>query len=158
MFFAPPPPGHGRPVIVVGIAGGSGSGKTIFCEKLQELLEHRGVPVVALPFDMYYRDGPDVDADCGGDWDRPEALATSELAEHLAQLKAGACVRRPTYDFSTSRRDAARAVDVQCPPGGVVLVEVRRESSSSSVVSASLWRVGRYHHGMVVGTRPIALW
>lgn len=48
----PPPPGASSAVTVVGIAGGSGSGKTVFCANLCKLLKQAGTDVAVLPHDM----------------------------------------------------------------------------------------------------------
>lgn len=56
----PPPPGEGKDVVVVGIAGGSGSGKTIFAQNLQRMLTSGGTACVMVPHDMYYRNHDEV--------------------------------------------------------------------------------------------------
>jgi uridine kinase len=88
----------------VGVAGGSGSGKTTVVRQLV-----RGVapePVSRIQHDAYYRDFPDLDdeARAAVNYDHPDALETELLVEHLRRLLAGDPVEVPIYDFRTHRR------------------------------------------------------
>ena len=58
-------------VIVIGVAGGSGSGKSFYCKQLQSMCQTLSWCAL-LPHDMYYKDKEQVDAECDGDWDCPE--------------------------------------------------------------------------------------
>ncbi|KAL1493527.1 hypothetical protein AB1Y20_017230 [Prymnesium parvum] len=112
-------------VIVIGIAGGSASGKSYYCKQLLEACSAM-CWCAALSHDMYYKDRAQVDRECGGDWDCPEALHTHELVEHLDKLAARETVDVPYYDFATSSRDRKRKMTLTPPPCGklmVVLVE-----------------------------------
>eukprot|EP00960_Hanusia_phi_P016322 481260-Hanusia_phi.AAC.2 len=75
--------------------------------------------------DSYYKDKPDVDRDCDGNWDCPEALHTNQLVEHLEQLKRGEEVDVPIYDFTSNSRVKDSSVKRVFPAGskGVLLVE-----------------------------------
>jgi len=75
---------------------------------------------------MYYKDEPEVERVCGGDWDCPDALHTDQLVRDISNLKKGIAITRPFYDFAVSKRDPARAEKVKVPSDGkqvVVIVE-----------------------------------
>lgn len=90
--------------IVIGIAGGSASGKTTVTEKIVDRI---GVEnIVILSHDSYYRDishfqgrkPPEIN------FDHPEALETLLLVDHIRQLKQNQPVEQPVYDFQTYTR------------------------------------------------------
>ena len=90
--------------LIVGIAGGSGSGKTTFARRLLQAL---GVSAAALVFqDSYYIDqSAAFDGDGGSvNFDHPQALDFSLMAGHLRRLKQGRAVEIPIYDFATHER------------------------------------------------------
>jgi len=123
--MAPRPPGAGSSVLVIGVAGGSGSGKSTFCDKLQAMLQPLGKCIV-LPHDMYYKDEDQVERECGGDWDCPTALHTDQLVRDVKLLKQGRDIERPFYDFNVSRRDKSRSEKITAPKNGqktVVILE-----------------------------------
>lgn len=93
-------------VTIVGIAGGSGSGKTWLARRLCARLEARAALLAA---DDYYRDLSLLSAAelAAHNFDCPAALDGAELAAHLAALKAGQAVLQPRYDFTTHRRAMA---------------------------------------------------
>ena len=104
--------------LVVGIAGGSGSGKTTIAEAL-----HEAVPgVVLIPHDAYYRHRTDLEFEDRArlNYDHPDSLETDLLASHLDLLKRGIEIERPVYDYSRHLR-ADECVRVQ--PAEVILVE-----------------------------------
>ena len=106
--------------LVVGIAGGTGSGKTTVAKTIGAALPEQGVAMIE--FDAYYRDRPDLGLEERAkiNFDHPEALEIELLVEHLDRLKAGAGVDVPIYDFKAHRRLAeSRRVE----PARVVLVE-----------------------------------
>mmetsp|Transcript_10392 Transcript_10392/g.20199 ORF Transcript_10392/g.20199 Transcript_10392/m.20199 type:complete len:402 (+) Transcript_10392:178-1383(+) len=119
-----PPPGADSQVLVIGVAGGSGGGKSVFCTKLEAMLEDI-CPTVVLSHDSYYRDGPEVDRECGGNWDCPDALSTSELVADLQRLKAGETAQIPIYSFAANARVQNQSIPQCIPRGtrGVLLVE-----------------------------------
>ncbi len=86
-----------RPFIV-GIAGGTASGKTTIAARAAVQLG-----AVVLTHDRYYLDAP---SPRGHDFDRPESLQTSLLAEHLGALTRGEGIDAPVYDFATHSRAA----------------------------------------------------
>jgi uridine kinase len=90
--------------VVVGIAGGSGSGKTTVTNKIVERLDQK--KVVVIQHDSYYRD---ISAFKGLpaseiNFDHPDSLETPLLIRHLKELKAGRPIERPVYDFTTHTR------------------------------------------------------
>ncbi|SMF36968.1 uridine kinase [Pseudogulbenkiania subflava] len=94
----PPPP------FIIGIAGGSGSGKSTVTRRLVEAIgpEH----VALLVQDNYYRDQPQLSAAQRSqtNYDHPDAFDWALLREHLAALDQGRPVAMPHYDFATHRR------------------------------------------------------
>ena len=109
-----------RPSLVIGVAGGTGSGKTTVARKLVDALPS-GLATI-IEHDSYYRDRSDMSPDerSALNYDHPDALQSDLLAEHLRQLRAGSAVEVPIYDFRTHtrRRDTRRVA-----PTAVVVVE-----------------------------------
>ncbi|MGE5184899.1 MAG: uridine kinase [Acidobacteriota bacterium] len=108
-----------RPLIV-GIAGGSGSGKSTVANKLAQAMPSGRC--VILDHDSYYRDQQHLTFEqrTQVNYDHPASLESSLLAEHLTALRAGRAVDVPIYDFTThTRRREVRHVD----PAPVVIVE-----------------------------------
>ena len=108
-----------RPLIV-GIAGGTGSGKSTVANKLAAAM-----PVgrcVIIDHDAYYREQSHLSLDdrAQQNYDHPAALDTTLLVEHLVALRAGRSVDVPIYDFTQhTRRREVRHVD----PAAVIIVE-----------------------------------
>jgi len=92
-----------RPV-VLGVAGGSGSGKTTVVRRILEGLEPTSASL--LHHDSYYRDNSDLTLEqrAAINYDHPDSLETSLMAEHLRFLIAGQAVEVPEYDFTVHRR------------------------------------------------------
>jgi uridine kinase len=105
--------------LVVGIAGGSGSGKTSIATALSGAL---GAAAALLQHDSYYRDLTHLDPAAREvhNYDHPEALETALMVEHLDQLRAGRAIARPAYDFSTQARTPQAA---RIEPRPLILVE-----------------------------------
>ena len=108
-----------RDVLIVGIAGGSGSGKSTISRWLVERLPGQ---VSVVQHDSYYRHSPELSFEerAAVNYDHPDSLDSALLVEHLRLLRAGGTVERPTYDFARHLR-AAEAVVVE--PMAVVVVE-----------------------------------
>lgn len=89
--------------IVIGIAGGTGSGKTTVAKKIYQAF---GKDAVILSHDYYYRVRNDLDYEqrCKLNYDHPDSLETELLIEHVKQLKQGKSIMHPTYDFSKHMR------------------------------------------------------
>ncbi len=114
------PPSHRKPPLVLGIAGGSGSGKSTIAKSILEALpEGRGV---LLQQDHYYRSQAHLSAADRAmvNYDHPDALELDLLTQHLDALRTGETIMRPTYDFTTHDRvkDGARIA-----PAPVIVVE-----------------------------------
>ncbi len=106
--------------LVIGIAGGSGSGKTTVA---QTILQRVGPPRIAfLQHDSYYRDlsGLPPARRAEVNFDHPDSLETDLLIQHILDLKDGRPVEVPVYDFATHSR-TAQTFTVQ--PRPVILVE-----------------------------------
>ncbi len=106
--------------LVIGIAGGSGSGKTTVA---QTILQRVGADRIAfLQHDSYYKDlrGLPPAQRSEFNFDHPNSLETELLIKHIAALRSGKAVEVPIYDFSTDSR-TAQSFTVQ--PRDVILVE-----------------------------------
>ncbi len=105
---------------MVAVSGGSGSGKTTFVGKLNERLELQRPLIINI--DHYYRDlshlAPDERARCN--FDDPESIEKSLLYNQVSLLQAGQNVERPTYDFATHSRTAAK---VLLEPSPVIIMD-----------------------------------
>ena len=114
-----PTDGEYRPLII-GMAGGSGSGKTTIAEAVVDAV---GDDMVALiQHDSYYRDLSHLSYEerTRENFDHPESLETELLIEHLQTLRSGQSIDHPVYDFSShTRTDRTVRVD----PERVVIVE-----------------------------------
>lgn len=109
-----------RPPLIIGVAGGTGSGKTTVARKLAESLPPGSAAIIE--FDSYYRDQSGLPADHRADinYDHPDALDTDLLAAHLRELRAGRAIDVPIYDFKVDRR---RPETRRVEPTSVVVVE-----------------------------------
>tara|TARA_B100000700_G_scaffold329707_2_gene452490 strand:- start:1265 stop:1936 length:672 start_codon:yes stop_codon:yes gene_type:complete len=104
---------------VLGVAGGSGVGKTTLVNRVVERLGNRAT---VLWFDEYYHDLIHLDPDerATVNYDHPDSLDSALLVEHLDSLLTGRAVEVPIYDFSThTRTGSTRRVD----PRSVVVVD-----------------------------------
>lgn len=93
-------------MFLIGIAGGSGSGKTTFAKKILDGVKSGAGQVGLLHQDSYYLQTPPSDLRVHGEpnFDHPAAFDWDLLREHLARLKNGETVQVPVYDFKTSSR------------------------------------------------------
>ena len=89
---------------VIGVAGGSGSGKTTVVRRIVDSLgpEH----VTLLDHDRYYRDRNDLRLEerAALNYDHPDSLETDLMVQHVRRLKAGQAVEAPRYDFTRHAR------------------------------------------------------
>ena len=100
--------------LLIGIAGGTASGKTTLAEWLKKRL---GVRCLLISHDRSYLD---VETPLGPNYDAPEALDNQRLIQNLSELARGENTELPVYDFSThSRREETEHVE----PAPIVLVE-----------------------------------
>ena len=105
-------------VVVVGIAGGSGSGKTHLANRLAALLG-KDYSSITLSQDSYYRAFTDAMLDDGVNFDHPESIEWQLLAEHLALLTQSESVNVPVYDFEIHKRVSSETVS----PAQVIFLE-----------------------------------
>ena len=106
-------------VLVIGIAGGTGSGKTTL---MKNIMEKFGDVVTVLSHDNYYRrnDHLTYEERCRINYDEPAALETDLMARHLEALRHGERIECPVYDFSAHNRSDET---VSIEPRQVIIVE-----------------------------------
>lgn len=92
--------------VVIGVAGGSGSGKTTVVRRIVESLGNGQVTV--LEHDRYYRDRSDLRLEERAtlNYDHPDSLETDLMVRHVERLRAGQAVEVPVYDFTRYARVA----------------------------------------------------
>lgn len=107
-------------MLVIGIAGGTGSGKTTVVRRIIESLPKDEVAVI--PQDCYYKDNHHIPLEerLKMNYDEPASIEWSLLVEHIKQLKSGKAIEMPTYDFITCSR---QKTTVHVEPRDVVVVE-----------------------------------
>lgn len=90
--------------LVIGICGGTGSGKTTITARIKDALAEESVLV--LQQDHYYKDFPDLPLDqrAKQNFDHPNSIDSPLMIEHVRRLRAGQPVERPVYDFTQHRR------------------------------------------------------
>lgn len=106
-------------VHMIGIAGGSGSGKSTFTNRLKETFQDR---LAVIYHDNYYKDQSNLPLEerARTNYDHPDALETDLLLYHLRALKAGQAIECPVYDFSVhNRSDQVERIE----PKPMILVE-----------------------------------
>jgi uridine kinase len=104
--------------LIIGIAGGSGSGKTTIAEALVEAISG----VAFIKHDAYYRNQPHLTFEERSrvNYDHPDSLETDLLVRHLEALRKGQPIDQPVYDFSQHMRSDAT---VTIAPAPVVVLE-----------------------------------
>ena len=106
-------------ILVIGIAGGTGSGKTTLMNNLIQRFEGS---VTVLSHDNYYRrnDHLTYEQRCRINYDEPAALETDLMARHLDQLRHGETIQCPVYDFAQHNRSDET---IEIAPKSVIIVE-----------------------------------
>ena len=107
-------------MLIVGIAGGTGSGKTTVVNKLLEVFPNG--EVVVMPQDSYYKDNGHIPLEERQkiNFDHPDSVEFSLLINHLKQLRKGHSVKMPVYSYLTCLRSKET---ILIKPARVVLVE-----------------------------------
>ncbi len=107
-------------MLIIGIAGGTGSGKTTVVRKIMERLPEG--EVVILPQDSYYRDSSHLPLEerLEINFDHPDSIEFELLVKHLKELKKGKIIDQPVYSYLTCTR-AQETIPVK--PCHVVIVE-----------------------------------
>jgi uridine kinase len=106
--------------MIIGISGGTGSGKTTVANRILESVS--ASEVVFIQQDSYYRNLEDLPLDYRqiANFDHPDALDNDLLIDHIRKLRAGEAIELPLYDFRTnSRLNETRRVE----PKPIVIVE-----------------------------------
>ncbi len=106
-------------ILVIGIAGGTGSGKTTL---MNNLIKEFSEDVTILSHDNYYKrhDELTYDQRCLLNYDEPAALETDLMAAHLEQLRSGNAIDCPVYDFTQHNRSNDT---IHLVPKKVIIVE-----------------------------------
>jgi uridine kinase len=107
-------------MLIVGIAGGTGSGKTTVVRKIKEVFPND--EVIVIPQDSYYKDNSEISLEARQkiNFDHPDSVEFSLLIQHLQQLKKGKEIEMPIYSYLTCLR-AKETITIK--PARVVLVE-----------------------------------
>lgn len=106
--------------VFIGVAGGTGSGKTTVTQAILSRLP--GESVALIEQDSYYRDLSDIPFSerVKNNFDHPDAFETELLVDHLDRLSRGETIQKPLYDFRThTRRSETMPVD----PRDIIVVE-----------------------------------
>lgn len=106
-------------VIVIGIAGGTGSGKSTMIKKIKEEFSDS---ITILSHDFYYKEHSDISFEDRKllNYDHPDAFDTDLMISHIRELSDWKCIERPVYDFTIHNR-----IDetVTVKPAKVIIVE-----------------------------------
>ena len=107
-------------MIIIGIAGGTGSGKTTVVKRIVESLSQDEVTV--LPLDSYYKDSSHIPFEerKNINFDHPDAFDWDLLSEHITMLREGKAIEQPIYSYITSTRQKET---VHIEPREVVIIE-----------------------------------
>ena len=106
-------------ILTIGIAGGTGSGKSTITRRI---VEHFGGNVSVVTHDNYYKahDEMTYEERCKLNYDHPDAFENELMIEHLKQLKAGNSVQCPVYDYTVHNRSKDT---ITIEPAKVIIVE-----------------------------------
>ncbi len=110
---------NGKEVIVIGIAGGTGSGKSTMINKIKSEFNEQ---ITIINHDYYYKDRSDISFEERQklNYDHPDAFDTDLMIEHIKKLKSWKQVERPVYDFTVHNRTGET---VTLYPAKVIIVE-----------------------------------
>ena len=105
---------------MIGVAGGSGSGKTTVVRRIVESLDDARVTV--LDHDRYYRDRNDLRLEerAALNYDHPDSLETDLMVRHVTELRGGLSIEAPVYDFARFSRLPSTE---KLTPGRAIIVE-----------------------------------
>ena len=107
-------------MLVIGIAGGSGSGKTTVVKAITQQL---GGQVVVIPQDSYYKDSSHVPVEerRNINFDHPDAIDWKLMCQQIRELKQGRTIEQPVYSYITCSRSKTETVTVR--PAEVIIIE-----------------------------------
>lgn len=105
--------------LVIGVCGGTGSGKTTLAHKIKETFNDS---CILLCHDFYYKahDEMPFEERCRLNYDHPDAFDTELLAEHIRLLKSGQAIEHPVYDYTIHNR---KKESVKVEPKKIIIVE-----------------------------------
>ena len=105
---------------IIGIAGGSGSGKTTVAKHVKKTITNQSITLI--PHDNYYKNQDHLEPQerTKTNYDHPNSLETSLLVSHLKSLKSSQQVQQPTYDFTNHTRSSQT---ITTDPTPIVVVE-----------------------------------
>ena len=108
-------------MIIIGIAGGSGSGKTTVVKSIREKLKTKSI--VVIPQDSYYKDSADLtdEEKRNKNFDHPDSIDWDLLCDHLDALREGRSIEQPVYSYISCTRSNTETVHVD--PAEVIIVE-----------------------------------
>lgn len=143
---------------IIGIAGGTGSGKSTFTNRLKA---HFGDSVTVIYHDDYYKAHDDIPFEKRQyiNYDHPDSLETDLLVEHLKALRAGKSIECPVYDFTRHTRSSKTKV---IEPSHVIIVEGilifqdERGRDLENIISQYLTTVKPMHYLYVEPTKNLA--
>ncbi|MGL4403210.1 MAG: uridine kinase [Fusobacteriaceae bacterium] len=109
-----------RNTIIIGVAGGSGSGKTTVAHNLVKAFSRE--EAILVEQDAYYKELSDltIDERATTNFDHPDAIEFELMKQHLIDLKKGTPIERPTYDFKTHSRKEEK---ITLNPSKIIIVE-----------------------------------
>ena len=107
-------------MLVIGIAGGSGSGKTTVVKAITRQLQGK---VVVIPQDSYYKDSGHLSMEERRkiNFDHPDAIDWKLLCQQIRELKQGKTIEQPVYSYITCTRSKTETVTVE--PADVIIIE-----------------------------------
>ena len=107
-------------MFVIGIAGGTGSGKTTFTDAI---VEKFGENVTVIHHDNYYNvnDHLTYEERCKVNYDHPDSFETDLMIEHIKKLRAGVAVEEPVYDYTVHNRDKEKSITLK--PSKILIVD-----------------------------------
>ena len=108
-------------MLIIGIAGGTGSGKTTVVKEITKQLAVE--EVVVIPQDSYYKDNSHLPLEerLELNFDHPDSIDFKLLVKHIRDLKAGKTINQPIYSYLTCSRSSTETVKVN--PAHIVIVE-----------------------------------
>ena len=138
-------------MLVIGIAGGSGSGKTTVVKAITRQLNGR---VVVIPQDSYYKDSSHLPMEERHkiNFDHPDAIDWKLLCQQIRELKQGKTIEQPVYSYLTCSRSQTETVTVE--PADVIIVEgiliftckkLRDRETHAPAVHRTVQTVCRHH-------------
>ena len=107
-------------MFVIGIAGGTGSGKTTFTENLVDMFRE---DVAVIHHDNYYNvlDHLSYEERCKVNYDHPDSFETKLMVEHIKKLKNGERIEEPIYDFTVHNRDKTKTITLE--PKKILIID-----------------------------------